>query len=560
VDLKSCTYENWKAGQDCMLQFTIPTFGIVLQAAIGHCPNSAFPYMSLTCSGAACDSIGYPCNTDSDCSSPQKCWTLTTTNTSAMFQAFVQGYLYDDIDVSPGCYPANTLFTGLFDWIRTTVYQTSAGYKFSMLPSLDFRMCFPNVVNTTLPFNCSSTTNAQNITVYSCTNLANWNGVLADGSSVNSASRLSGSVGTLTFDPVPTGSNNIPFGYHSSDNSISFLPNGASGLISGFLSTYTTFIDQFRSGNYSTALEIVDYALLGTAAFTTNAQGKFPLMNKAADLWFPMNYNWQSCRATNRGRQLSEDEYKTRFGFYLQYGLSLLTNPHQTFYNTMTDWYVTLLQNSNLGTFVPPDTCSYNHYNQTSSCSMQFTGLQSLLNSDLTFNILIQDCPGWHVPAMYMECAGKDCDLITQPQLCSSDADCTQFPGTKCFSFSNSLNYDFIQAYFTHVWTASETCASSSVLLTDIQNLISHYTKTQTTQNSVCFLDLNTLINTVDISAWANSEYIVTGETYVIKDLSSWTPPPGFQIPGTVADQSSNGISLVYSWLLLLLILITWWM
>jgi len=189
---------------------------------------------------------------------------------------------------------------------------------------------------------------------------------------------------------------------------------------------------------------------------------------------------------------------------------------------------------------------------------MKFTGIQSLLNTDLTFNLLIKDCPGWHFPAFYIECEGNDCDLFTQPQPCSSDSDCAKYPGTKCFSFANSANYDFIQAYFTHVWDASETCGSSSLLLSDLQKFISHYTKTQTTtQNSVCFLDIQNLIKTVNIGDWANTQYIVDGDKYSIKDLSSWTPPV-IDIPGTV-DQSS-GISLVYSWLLFLLILITWWL
>jgi len=73
------------------------------------------------------------------------------------------------------------------------------------------------------------------------------------------------------------------------------------------------------------------------------------------------------------------------------------------------------------------------------------------------------------------------------------------------------------------------------------------------------FLDIQNIINTVNIGDWANSQYIVDGDKYWIKDLSAWTPPV-IDIPGTVADQSSSGMSLVYSWLLFLLILITLWL
>jgi hypothetical protein len=556
VDLKSCTYQNWKAGKDCMLKFVFSVFNIEIQVAIGHCTDNIFPYISVTCSGAACDSIGTPCNIDTDCSNPQKCWTLpTNVTTGSAFQSFVQGYLYDIIDTSPGCYPANTLISTLFDWIRTNIYQTSAGYKFPKLPTLDFRICYYEILNTTVPVNCSATTTATNTTVYSCTNLQDWDGKLADGTSVNSPTRIQGGLGTLSFDTVPT-STGVPFGYHSSDNSLTLFPKGVSGLISALLTTYPSLIDQLRAGNSSSALAITDYALSGAALVGSNIQIKFPILNKAADVWYPLNLQWQQCRAERRGRQLLENEYKIRYAWMLPYGLSLLTNPHQMFYNTQSDWYASFFKNSSIGTFVPPDSCTYSQYLKTTSCSMKFTGMQSLLNSDLTFNILIQDCPDWHFPAIYLECEGKDCDLFTQPQPCTLDSDCTQFPGTKCLSFANSANYDFIQAYFTHVWSASETCGSSNALLSDLQKFISHYTKTATTQNSVCFLDVKTLINTLQIQDWANSQYIVDGDKYWIKDLSAWTPPSTIDIPGTVAE--NNGISLVYSWLVFLLILITW--
>jgi len=70
-------------------------------------------------------------------------------------------------------------------------------------------------------------------------------------------------------------------------------------------------------------------------------------------------------------------------------------------------------------------------------------------------------------------------------------------------------------------------------------------------------LDIKTLIKTINITQWAESQNIIDGDKYSIKDLLPWTPPSSLDIPGIVG---SNGISLVYSWLLFSLILITWWM
>jgi hypothetical protein len=51
----SCSSAKWASGEPCLFQYPLPALsGITIQMAFDHCPNSAWPFVSVTCSGAAC--------------------------------------------------------------------------------------------------------------------------------------------------------------------------------------------------------------------------------------------------------------------------------------------------------------------------------------------------------------------------------------------------------------------------------------------------------------------------------------------------------------------------
>jgi len=323
--------------------------------------------------------------------------------------------------------------------------------------------------------------------------------------------------------------------------------------------TYSEFFEDLDGNGTASAA-----FMAGSIAASVSSLGikiKAPLLDGAVNQWYSQNYKLQQCRASFRQFTLSEEEYKIRYGWMLPYAINLLTNRNHTFTNNMTDWLASLNATSVLKRLVPPETCTYEYYQKTYSCSFKFTGIQSLLNSDISLNALIKDCPNWDVPAIYLECEGKDCALISKPQYCTSNDYCdANFPGTKCMSLINSTaNFDFVQAYFTHQLHPFDSCGSTSKQLDDLKALFAHYT-TQTPEQSICFWDIQELINTVNVTAWANNQYIVNGDTFSIRDLSPWVPPTGTDtIPGTVPSPILGNISitLVYSWVLFLL-MISW--
>jgi len=189
----------------------------------------------------------------------------------------------------------------------------------------------------------------------------------------------------------------------------------------------------------------------------------------------------------------------------------------------------------------------------------------------MTWNILIKECPKWHTPAVYVECEGNDCSLLTKPRPCTADSDCAQYPGTKCLTMANTLGYDFIQSYFTHAYYPVDSCGSPNKLLDDLKKWFSHYNTVDTPQDSLCFWDVNSLIKTVNITKWAESEYIVNGDTFSIRDLQEWKPA-NTDIPGSgpsgpsgsghsgsgPAGEGSSSSLISFSWVLFVLILMIW--
>jgi len=564
MDLKSCTYAHWKAGNDCFLKFDLPSYGMELRFAIGHCPNGKFPYMSGTCYGEACDTIGIPCTQKADCADSQTCYTLPfSTNTTSIFNAFRSANLYDFNDVAPGCYKTSDLFVKFMDWFRATAWNLAPAYTFAQPPTLDFKVCAYTTDNGVDPFNCSSVSTIDNTTIMSCTALKDWDGMLKDGSMVSNPERIQGKIPglSLTVDTVPKISNSptaVPVFYHSPDNSAELFPGGSYGLFGGFLTNYGTIFDNIRAGNSTSAFMIISYSIAGAAFGDLTA--KMPLTNKIADLWYSQNFRMQTCRAANRQSTITQAEFEIRFGWMLPFVLNILTMPDQTFLKpNMSDWFTGLNSGHYLKKLQTPYTCTYESYLSSRSCSFSFTGLQSLIRyqnqaSDITLNFLFKDCPGWSLPAIYVECEGRDCALLAKPHPCTVQSDCdTNFPGTRCMSISTTKKYDLFESYFTHQWDPIDSCGSSALFLADLQKLIFKYTQVPAVQN-LCFWDIQYMIDTVNVTAWAETQYQVVGDTYSIRDLKPWTPDHT-EIPGTVGD---SGITLVTSWLLFLVIFISW--
>jgi hypothetical protein len=72
-----CSYADYAKGLPCSYKLSSQDdVDIQLGATVKQCPGSYLPFVSLTCNGAACQSLFLPCDADADCSGGTKCLTL----------------------------------------------------------------------------------------------------------------------------------------------------------------------------------------------------------------------------------------------------------------------------------------------------------------------------------------------------------------------------------------------------------------------------------------------------------------------------------------------------
>jgi len=197
-----------------------------------------------------------------------------------------------------------------------------------------------------------------------------------------------------------------------------------------------------------------------------SANAIFPI-NQITNIFFPEVYQVESARANQLGFTLSLDAFKARFGWmpdWVMYNF-IAGNAITILDPTMSDWTLSLGQK-----MVLPQSCSYATWQSTGMCSLEYTGLQPILQVDITIRAVIQSCSGWNAPTMTFDCYGNACPLLTSP-FCTQDSQCPT--GTICYDPSVLLagtNVDLLTALF-QLFTSSNplnpapgasTCSGSS--------------------------------------------------------------------------------------------------
>ena len=67
VNIPGCSYESYALkGEACQLKANVIN-GHDIGVTVKQCPNSALPFVSVTCHGPFCESVGVPCDVSSDC-------------------------------------------------------------------------------------------------------------------------------------------------------------------------------------------------------------------------------------------------------------------------------------------------------------------------------------------------------------------------------------------------------------------------------------------------------------------------------------------------------------
>lgn len=400
----SCSLDNWLDGQPCLMKMT-PTapVDINIQLAIDHCPNSYWPYISLSCGGAACNSFLKPCNGNGDCTGSLMCITLKNEDNEDLvssendwFEILQDMNLYDDLDNSPGCYPAKTVVTKIKQYLADLFPG-----NLNILPNIQIKMCsrespdrpfedtglgIVSIFDLEKTCNGTERQGTDDYEDVQCSNIVTWNGILSSGGAANAPDRKTGAaLPTDNINPVsPITSNARVLIKYSCDGQLSLIPN------------HQKLAVFFKNTHIAPA---VNY-LIGIIK------------------------EMQQCR---RDGSLSNEAFEVRFaqvaGFLYQ-----LTDP-VTAINLgpdMSDWTFEDVDKR----LRMPSTCTYSYWKANRQCKVSYSGFSELFNADIVLNAAISECPTKGLPEFYLECVGSGCTLLDKPVFCNSDANCPT--GTVC--------------------------------------------------------------------------------------------------------------------------------
>jgi len=206
---------------------------------------------------------------------------------------------------------------------------------------------------------------------------------------------------------------------------------------------------------------------------------------------------------------------------------------------------------------VMPNSCSYNTWISTGQCSFEYTGLQSILQSDVTIRVVVQSCSGFNLPKITIDCSGTACPLISGAQKCTTSSSCPT--GTVCWDFANVLNsqdsaIDALGAFLN--WGAtSNSCTGKSYYVQDMESLL-HYIIGDDGSGDVkyCFWNATSIAERLsssgNITQWVQDQFVVDGDTATNTFIQNWfpnfppSPPSSVTFTVTLSSLPSNIDSL----------------
>jgi len=544
----TCTYLNWRTNGQCALKFPVTAFDAELGLLVKKCPNSHFPYLSLTCDGSGCDKMGRPCSSNTDCTttnSKLSCKqiqavvenvTRAVPDADDFFEMFQDMNCYDSGDISPGCLSGSDFITPLIRKVRD--YFDGAGGNLQAATTPSF--CMPTEFGTdgdaimeAMGFNDVIIEDHQeeyssycdgigacfkNRTVVDLVDMVTpgvitaWNGQRSDGSDTGSANRMNG----VAFPPhnqvpVPITAGADVVAYMSCAGELWALPRSAAGMY----------------GNMQGPLSLLN---IGYAAIRTQ----------------------QNCRATQRSGSISDDAFRVRFAGFPDYLVHPFTVPAASVNlgATMSDWKINVSSTPNR--LSVPTTCTYAEVASTGECSATFSGLSSLLGTDLRINVYAKRCPGWQLqPEVYAECVGEGCHILNNGfKACSSNAECS---GTMtCRSMQSIVEAWHIEGPNDNSYSldilgnmiyggSSHTCKSNSKLFEDLRYIAARAIglnpiSPSQSPSSFCFFDTNHIANTID--TWGQGQSSTSGGVITVEKLEAWANPTSTvsTTPGAVGD------------------------
>jgi hypothetical protein len=444
------------AANGCKVQYTFTEAvfgGLALQFAMKECPGKVAPYFAVSCDGHMCQDFLKPCNADTDCKGSVCSSVKAVMDDLGAFGGDDDGdETFEDKMESLatiaqyGAEQTGLVKAGEKGCAGTTVGDDVASvfmngfnslYTSGASPTNDFKMCGLGDVGTVLDcaFNAKFPDPFESCTFEDgklpCDedNMKSWDGKLADGSDVFSASRMSPTpLGSVPASCSTNSAKSVPLIHSKCDGTNTFSPGSPFApsmqlpLAHAALSKLITpaFEAIVKAGNECTAATPREEGLfwdiyrppMWMQMLTTNNE-RIERTDEAQGTIYEMIHQgmFEACHSN------TEDDTMAQ-----QWGMNC-----DTFYNDDEPE-----KNNHMDRMEMPAGCTLADYLTTGECKLQWTGLGKVLSSHpVTIRATISDCPGSY-PSLYVDCvddkngdACRDLIRIYDVTTCTKDSDCT---------------------------------------------------------------------------------------------------------------------------------------
>ncbi|KAJ3157633.1 hypothetical protein HDU89_000009 [Geranomyces variabilis] len=402
IDVKSlpttCNLATWQASGKCSMQYPVKDLGVNIGISVWQCSGSFVPGFALNCLGDNCAKLFQPCNAAADCTGGLTC---TTTDASKLAWDIMSGMeLYNDTlayTEKPGCLnsgsqdPTVDAVPFFMTYLRSIFPNSGTNY---MVGACGIQQitdgALRNAFGGDQMFTTSTAiTNAGCVSdkkqTLSVPSLAAWDGTIASGV-------VATTPGQTLLEPTTRGLLDVTSG--KAGRVAQLTCDGQALLLDGQFRMKVNPWGTTRLANYFTSLVKASQDCHVKTPWTTFQ------FNLRYAVWNMLGWLFigDSAAAT-----VSED---------------LGENPPQK------TWMASIAKGLDGWRLKMPTSCSYATWKSKGSCALEFTGLATLLQLDVTFRASATQCSASPWPALNIDCVGSDCKYIMQPHMCSSDSDC----------------------------------------------------------------------------------------------------------------------------------------
>jgi hypothetical protein len=414
----SCSVEEWENNGECHFQFQLNT-GLDFEFAFAQCDDTSerLPFISVSCSGDECDQLLRPCDEDADCDSGT-CMEINanaTMDAEDFWQNAAESWLgVTSVGFDAACSFGDSsdvgfhLVNNLLSYIAPFMGGDSTvnNLHFCGLDNLATFDSFDDFMEESFEDTCSVNDTeivkddeyTETAHIVTCSALTDWDGTMSSGMAATHSDRMDGTAfNDLVIDGISEYDDVYNIFHLSCESELAFMYGASQDMVIS-LPRIHDLVQTWGEGVHD-----VMECQLGNDYDDDDVRIR--------------DFPWQPAFWMSIVTQLEED-------FDIDFGLNDLWASLYSDYESDQD------AGENLFKLIMPEGCTYEDWIDTGVCAIEWTGLATLIEEDVTLRLIVNQCEDKPDSALqvWFDCKGGFCDDVLRSyelEYCTQSSDCT---------------------------------------------------------------------------------------------------------------------------------------